>query len=153
MEESQNELEILLSESQEFWVSLQTICWIFVSDSFQEEGLEERSNSGSTLKRKRLREDVDFPTADASCDESVLALSQYMPQSPRPPAPRSVGAPPIRPTFDSGWQIPLQQIKPGSTSGKLQPASTKSNPFAIKLDAKGKPLVPVQVGSRRRAKF
>lgn len=111
------------------------------------------SLADAARKRKRPNDDRENePFVDDDYDWSAFMSSprQPTPSPPRRTVPRRPPAVTRAPTFDSGWHLPMQQVKPRTSNTRTAPVN---NPFGLKLDAKGRPLAPVQTGSRRRERF
>ena len=68
---------------------------------------------------------------------------------------RDAPLPKVKPLSFGSWDFEKEQKQrmiPGSKIVRAS-SSTNQNSTTIKVDPKGKPLAPVHVGSRRRAKF
>ncbi|KAI0694562.1 hypothetical protein C8T65DRAFT_833403 [Cerioporus squamosus] len=135
---SQSELELLAPTSNR------------VSGYFQ--ALEHTRHT--PRKRKRSEDEDESLSSDFDPDPMLCMRNSSSPQAKD--APVLQRAPPVVKalSFASDWQLPSQQVKRSKSSSRvLQRPASSTNPFGLQLDAKGKPLAPVQTGSRRRAKF
>ncbi|TFK81901.1 hypothetical protein K466DRAFT_655963 [Polyporus arcularius HHB13444] len=107
--------------------------------------------SGTIRKRKRLGDDDELMSSDL--DSFMTHASS--PQAKNAPAPQRP-LPVVKALSFSAdpWQLPSQQVNRSKSSSRaLQRPASSTAPLGLLLDAKGKPLAPVQTGSRRRAKF
>ncbi|KAI0738424.1 hypothetical protein C8Q80DRAFT_1205150 [Daedaleopsis nitida] len=105
-------------------------------------------STSSPRKRKRSEGD-DSPLFEA---ENAASGNLLRPQPQASSSRAAIRPETKRPVFSSDWTLPGRPAKPGS-SLKLQEPKRASVPSVIKVDEKGRPLVPVQCGSRRREKF
>ncbi|RDX54055.1 hypothetical protein OH76DRAFT_1060029 [Lentinus brumalis] len=111
--------------------------------------------SSTMRKRKRSRDDDELLSSDEDPDSLLYITHTLSPRAKDAPAPQRP-PPVVKPLSFSAdpWQLPSQQVnRSKSGSRALQRPASSTNPLGLLLDAKGKPLAPVQTGSRRRAKF
>lgn len=127
---------------------LELTVFIVLTTSPTQGELYESPNNSSPRKRRRSEGD-DFPTREAE----NAALGNLPRLQAQASSSRAATRPETkRPMFSSDWTLPERPAKAGG-SLKLQEQKRPSVPSVIKVNEKGKPLVPVQYGSRRREKF
>ncbi|OJT03303.1 hypothetical protein TRAPUB_6081 [Trametes pubescens] len=101
---------------------------------------------GTTRKRKGSEDDL------AWCDAEQASDLDDQPPRAAPTARKqmSKAAKPKAPLFQSDWHLPSGQVQPKGARRMLQRSTSANTSFPIALDQSGKPLKPVQVGSRKR---
>ncbi|KAI0831907.1 hypothetical protein BC628DRAFT_1350487 [Trametes gibbosa] len=106
----------------------------------------------STSRKRRGSEDdlVVLETQRYSDSDDDPPIQHTPPVRPRKPLSK-VSLAPKSCVFRTDWQIPQEQVRQkGTVRMPQRPLSTASATFPLTLDHKGKPLRPVQTGSRKR---
>ncbi|EIW58377.1 uncharacterized protein TRAVEDRAFT_71982 [Trametes versicolor FP-101664 SS1] len=101
---------------------------------------------GTTRKRKGSEEDLAWHNTEQASD------ADDSPPRAAPSARKQVlkAVKPKAPSFFSDWSLPTGQVQAKGAPRMLQPSTSANSANPIALDRSGKPLKPVQVGSRKR---